>query len=84
MSRFMIALYSSLVRPVAACRVFLVVFDACSRCRSSAGALMNAYTGVALQGVSMSVGARGAVTMDSSFVYERRYNGTEWAALAGA
>jgi hypothetical protein len=52
--------------------------------RPGEGTVLNAYTGLALQGVSTSVGARGAVTMDSSFVYERRYNGTEWAALTGA
>ena len=50
----------------------------------NAGRVLNVWTGAVLQDVSGQQGARGLMTVNMSFMAERRYNGTEWAALTGA
>jgi hypothetical protein len=51
--------------------------------RSGAGTVVDCFTGVKISRVGASHGARGARTMDLAFSYETRYNGQEWADIAG-
>lgn len=52
--------------------------------RPQAGAILNVWTGAKLQRYGIAQAARGALTVDLSFAFERRYKGEEWAVLAGA
>lgn len=63
-------------------RKFTVLIRVASE-REGAGAVQDAFTGVAISRVGASHGARGARTMDLAFSYETRYNGARWAAKSG-
>lgn len=51
--------------------------------RPGAGTPVDVITGCVLSRNGGAHGARGAKTSDLAFSGERRYNGTEWAALTG-
>ena len=51
--------------------------------REGAGTTLNAFVGLKITGVSSNHGARGAKTLDISFVYQTRYKGKDWADLTG-
>lgn len=50
--------------------------------RPQEGTVVDCFTGVKINRVGASHGARGARTMDVAFQYERRYSGAEWADVA--
>ncbi len=45
--------------------------------------VLDACTGVRISRIGSQHGARGAITFDIAFAFERHYNGTEYAALTG-
>lgn len=60
-----------------------VILEVMAEDRPGAANILNAYTGAVCSGLGQSHGARGAKTIDMTFTCERRYNGSEWAALNG-
>lgn len=60
-----------------------VLFEKIPQGREGAGTVLNAFVGVKLNRFSSPIGARGNRTMDTGYVYTRRYNGQEWATLTG-
>jgi len=61
-----------------------IILETVSEEYPGAGNVLNAYTGCKINRVGQAQGARGNKTVDLGFVYQRRYNGAEWAALTGA
>lgn len=60
-----------------------IILEVFGPTRPNAGQVINAYTGVAVSRLGGAHGARGPKTFDMTFLYERRYNGKEWATLNG-
>jgi len=60
-----------------------VILERIAQGRPSAGIVINAYVGCKNSRIGQAHGARGAKTFDLAFTGERRYNGTEYAALSG-
>jgi len=60
-----------------------LVLEVIAEDRAGAGEVVNAYTGCVMNRLSSAHGARGPKTIDMTFLYERRYNGQEWADLNG-
>jgi|SRR3990172_8757668 len=63
-------------------RSFLIL-ERLGKNRPGEGTVINAFTGCTLNGNGSSHGARGNKTLDLRFLFERRYNGQEWADLTG-
>lgn len=59
------------------------VLEKIAKGRPQEGQVLNALTGVKINRVGGSQGARGLKTMDLGLVYKRRYNGKEYATLTG-
>lgn len=50
----------------------------------NAGEILNVYIGCRINRVTLNSQARGARTFDIGIAFTRRYNGAQWASLAGA
>lgn len=61
-----------------------IVFERYGPTFPNAGEILNVYVGVRINRVTLNSQARGARTFDVGFVFTRRYNGAQWAALAGS
>ncbi len=51
--------------------------------RAQAGAVIDAFVGLKISNVSGGQSARGSMTLQISFVYTRRFTGTQWAEISG-
>ena len=60
-----------------------LILEVMAEDRPGAGEVVNAYTGCVLTRLGNAHGARGPKTFDMTFLFERRYNGQEWATLNG-
>lgn len=60
-----------------------LILEVIAEDRPGAGEVVNAYTGCVNTRVGSSHGARGPKTIDMTFLYERKYNGQEWADANG-
>lgn len=60
-----------------------VILEKVAPGRPQEGNVLNAVTGCKISRVGQAHGARGAKTFDIAFGAERRYSGSEWAALSG-
>jgi hypothetical protein len=60
-----------------------ILLEVIAKDRPGAGQVVNAYLGCVMTSLRGAHGARGPKTIDMTFMYERRYNGKEWATLNG-